>query len=541
MIWHYLPRDILHYVYSEWLIWSDLSILDIACLSSKDREEWLSSVSSLLMTEACCLMKTEYIHTRNKKLVNYYKWLGSRKVLVRDKFPMRLSVLEDLLHYCDPVTFCPALRSILILKENKQTASRDDSRLESSLSCFLSHCSHLEGVNEVQSGHNHEGCVKWSNILYAALNKHLQDNQLVKLGVFFHQNDNILIDKVGTLLSKHDKSLKELAVRDWSNDNPGLAHLLGNLIKSKHALRALDINMMVRSVNRTILPSLFQYLSSAGMFLETLKANCFGEEDISLSESFLSIGRSCPKLERLSCDVEELNSDEIIKRSLIYHLCPNLKYFNLREVCMIDVDEDKNRMCLSILDQPVNMKDSIECLFLALQRRPCTHVGLSVINEDVELADSEWSILNVLDRYDLKRSENCLSSIAEHGQNLTEFSYFAGADIFEYSEETICDVIRRCPLLEVLEVSGVGCQSILCAAQHLSRLRSVKFDLLRASEADIVSLLRSEDVRWPSCLRKGQIGSPDEDMFEFEYKPNSLGWHKASTCKGWQDGEIFIF
>eukprot|EP00981_Chlorochromonas_danica_P015364 scaffold11801_cov109-Ochromonas_danica.AAC.1 len=136
---------------------------------------------------------------------------------------------------------------------------------------------------------------------------------------------------------------------------------------------------------------------------------------------------------------------------------------------MIVVDEDKNRMYLCIPSQPVDLEDSIECLFLALQRRPCTHVGLSIIDEEIELEDSEWSViksklgpvltslggqipedilidfvkdlprLKILDvlaeRYDY--SYESLSSIAEHGENLTELSFYYDANIFEFSEEMI--------------------------------------------------------------------------------------------------------
>eukprot|EP00981_Chlorochromonas_danica_P004847 scaffold974_cov176-Ochromonas_danica.AAC.4 len=560
LIWQHLPRDLLHCVYSEWLSWSDLSAVDIACLSNlADREEWLSSLSSLLKTEACSLVKTEYDYVNNERLVSYYKWLGSRKVLVRDKFPMRLSVLDDLLHYCDPVTFCPALHSIVILIDNERTDSCDDSILiESSLSRFLSHCIHLEGINEAQSGIERDDCVKWNSILYTALTNHLQENQLMKMGVFFGKRDNVLIDKVGSLLSKHDKSLKELAVRDRAKDNPGLTHVLENLIKSKHALRVLNIVFTYKGGNSTIIPSLLQYLSSAGMFLETLTVYSFEEGDFCLSEDLiLSIGRSCPKLERLSWDVEGV-SDEIVKPSLIYHLCPNLKYLSLQD-CEIDVDEDINRMFLTIPSQPVDLEDSIECLLLALQRRPCTHVGLSIYNEEIELGVSEWSLIKsklgpvltslrglipedvimdfVADLPNLKilcvlteryeYSDNCLSSIAEHGQNLTELHFFG---FIQFSDEILFEVFRRCSLLEVLDFSGLGCQSILYAAQHLSRLRKAMFDSVIASEADIVSLLHSEDMRWPSCLRTGEISSIHRG-YKFEYKPNSLGWHKVWSSK----------
>eukprot|EP00981_Chlorochromonas_danica_P016341 scaffold16865_cov229-Ochromonas_danica.AAC.1 len=182
------------------------------------------------------------------------------------------------------MTFGPALHSISILKEDKQTASCDDSGLYSSLSCFFGHCIHLEGVNQSLSGIHSNECVKWDSILYEALNNHLQGNQLVKLGFYFDERDILLLDKVGTWLSKHDKCLKALAVSDWSKDNPGFIHVLENLIKSRHALRALDMTVAFNSCNNTILPSLLQYLSSAGMLLETLIVNYFGEEDISWNE-----------------------------------------------------------------------------------------------------------------------------------------------------------------------------------------------------------------------------------------------------------------
>eukprot|EP00981_Chlorochromonas_danica_P007055 scaffold1537_cov162-Ochromonas_danica.AAC.13 len=47
-IWQQLNQDILHYLFTEWLEWKDLSAMDIAYLKKKDRKTfWLSSLTHL--------------------------------------------------------------------------------------------------------------------------------------------------------------------------------------------------------------------------------------------------------------------------------------------------------------------------------------------------------------------------------------------------------------------------------------------------------------------------------------------------------------
>eukprot|EP00981_Chlorochromonas_danica_P012735 scaffold5365_cov169-Ochromonas_danica.AAC.6 len=184
-IWQYLPRDILHCVYCEWLTWSDLSLLDIACVSGEDREEWLSSVSAMVMLERWPSV--------DMRLVNFYKWLGSRKVLVRDGFPIRLSVLDNLLSCCDYVTLCPAIHSIMIMHDHEMTNAifRDTSRLDSSLSSFFRHCSHVKEAEFVSWGGWNSNCGWRDGIVYTTLTENLQDNQLETLKLSFAHFDGV--------------------------------------------------------------------------------------------------------------------------------------------------------------------------------------------------------------------------------------------------------------------------------------------------------------------------------------------------------------
>eukprot|EP00981_Chlorochromonas_danica_P016243 scaffold16278_cov646-Ochromonas_danica.AAC.1 len=96
-------------------------------------------------------------------------------------------------------------------------------------------------------------------------------------------------------------------------------------------------------------------------------------------------------------------------------------------------------------------------------------------------------------------SGRSLAIIAEHGQKLIKLCIGNNDGLkIAYNDETICAIIRSCKELEELAFAGAGCESILCVAQHLPRLRNVKLSDVRANRAEIASLLCGEEVRWPS-------------------------------------------
>eukprot|EP00981_Chlorochromonas_danica_P013373 scaffold6281_cov207-Ochromonas_danica.AAC.3 len=569
-IWEQLPGDLLHYLCSEWLTWSDLSVLDITCLGEEDREKWLSSLSSLVMTEApSSLTKVVHGTDHNKKhMTSYYQWLGSRKVLVRDKFPVLLSVLEDLLLYCNPATFCPALHSIVMEEAGLFSFGieihNDYSLLESDLLSFLRHCNHLNEVNVLgpvrgsSSEGNEKGYARVDSVLYTTLLL-VQANTLKKLRVLIRHSDELVCSEIENLLRKHMNSLQELEVYDDS-DGPeyvGWNQVFNYLILSRHVLQRLDVWMQrVRSDNRMAL--LMEYLSLAGTSLKMLK---FPDpwNNFTTSEELLTlIGTSCPMLESLSLDIYRL-SYYVTKPSMIYHLCLNLKSFSAGRF-KLEVDEKKNSVHLSITVcrcDPL-VEDSMECLCFVLERGQYDQVGLSL--SYLELTnDDEWSVvkskvggkltyvsaamsedilvdllkenprLQVL-KVDEKSSElsnQSLSTIAEYGQNLIELTIAMYGES-HFTDEMISHMIRRCTKLEVLHIPNAGCESILCAAQYLPRLREVMFARVLGSRTAIGTLLDSEEVRWSPCLKEGG----DEGL----YSENEMRNEACIAKVGWMDG-----
>eukprot|EP00981_Chlorochromonas_danica_P000789 scaffold190_cov173-Ochromonas_danica.AAC.2 len=470
--------------------------------------------------------------------------------------------MKDLLLYCDPMIFCPALHSVVI-QEGEEAVSNDHSVLESRLLSFFGHCSHLEGARFIGLSQSRqdleEAWVSYNSILFTSLSNQLQDNTLKKLDINLVYTDEVVFHEIEHLLSKHMESLNELEL-----GRNVYTHVLTYLIHSRHMLRAL----IIRSPNMPYsnLPLLLKYLSLAGMSLEIL---CYKYCDMYLElsdELLLSIGASCPTLESLLLDKESVI---VLNPSLIYHLCPNFKelsslHFNL------EVDEEKNsaHLEMTVSQHQGFVEDCMECLCLVLQRGQYHQVGLTVSGY---LKEDEWVIVKTkvgakLTSLDAKMSEDVLIEllrdlprlqvlnvspseenilsvesllmIAEHGQNLIELT-FRYNNKYNFTDDMISHMIRRCRKLEVLSIPCAGCESILCAAQHLPRLREVTFGRVGMSKEAIMDLLDNEEVRWPSSLRCGLVKSKDE--FNFLYEARSSRWLQLSVDEcgkavaGWKD------
>eukprot|EP00981_Chlorochromonas_danica_P015226 scaffold10968_cov170-Ochromonas_danica.AAC.3 len=172
-----LPEDILHSIYSEWLRWKDLSMLDIAYVKKSARKVWLTSIEDLRMTQRCYL--------RPDIMRIFYRWLADHKVLCVDGFVVRLSIIEDLVAVFDMESFCPALRSIEIANWSSDVIS-NISQFENNLSAFLSHCHNLLEVTiDMQdfSPSSKQVC----DIVLPILAEKLRENSLIKIslsGVF---------------------------------------------------------------------------------------------------------------------------------------------------------------------------------------------------------------------------------------------------------------------------------------------------------------------------------------------------------------------
>eukprot|EP00981_Chlorochromonas_danica_P003735 scaffold686_cov177-Ochromonas_danica.AAC.19 len=445
-IWEQLPRALLHY-----------------------REEWLSSLSSLAMTETPNnLTKVVYGAPYDKKYtISYYQWLGSRKVLVRNKFPVR------------PVRWPPSEK-------------------------------HGKGYARVDS------------VLYTTLSNQLQANTLKKLRVLIRHSDELVCSEIENLLRKHMNSLQELVVYDDSHgpEYVGWSHIFKCLIQSRHALCVLDVWMQrVRFDNRKAL--LLEYLSLAGMSLKILKFGYRADDFVSNEELLKSIGTSCPKLESLLMDT--YGGSFVTRPSIIYHLCPNLKSFS--EVSFkLEADEMKNSVNLDIR------------ILLHEERGQYDQVGLTLSHS--ELTNDEWSVMkskvggkltsvsaaisgdilvdllkenprlqvlkvNGYNEERIELSNRSLSTIAEYVQNLIELTITMRGEA-HFTDEMISHMIRRCTKLEVLHIPDAGCESILCAAQYLPRLRERALSAMgeKFTCSTILILVAGKDTGDKGCIVK---------------------------------------
>eukprot|EP00981_Chlorochromonas_danica_P011320 scaffold3872_cov195-Ochromonas_danica.AAC.7 len=178
-----LPRDILHSVYSEWLpSWRDLSRLDVGCVGKEDREAWLCSLSELKMTNWDILRRLS-----QRSMERWYEWLISRKVLLVERFPVRLSVFADLIltTELDFGSYCPFIRSIEITNDLHATVHSLDSNmlsvLEERLYLFVRECIRLEGMCYIGSKDSSE----ISNLIFSALRRGLKANTLHNISINF--------------------------------------------------------------------------------------------------------------------------------------------------------------------------------------------------------------------------------------------------------------------------------------------------------------------------------------------------------------------
>eukprot|EP00981_Chlorochromonas_danica_P011343 scaffold3894_cov165-Ochromonas_danica.AAC.1 len=366
---------------------------------------------------------------------------------------MRLSVLEDFLRYCDPVTFCPSLHSILILDDELVVLGADDdddppvsydvSKATSGLSCFFSHCSHLKEVSFNLMKEPDDTHIRHDSVIYAALYEQLRDNQLVKADFRLFSVDEVVCNDIINMLSKHVNSLKEIKLVNHTKQRSGVVCLLENLIKYKNALHVLDIELRRGMVDYPI-PLLLQYVSSSGMFLKELDFQYEGDNAILTDQLLLLIGTSCPNLEVLSW-IGELDSNASIESVEIYQLCPNLKCIRLPSFIFMNVDEKKNMLDLSIYDD-TRLVESMEYVLLALERGQYSEAGLSVSHE---LEDEEWKLV-------LKTIGPMITSLE-----------------VEVTEDALVDLLPNLPLLQKLDVTAVGTitdRSMVTIARHGQKL-----------------------------------------------------------------------
>eukprot|EP00981_Chlorochromonas_danica_P010863 scaffold3486_cov185-Ochromonas_danica.AAC.10 len=182
VIWQ-LPEDILHNIYSDWLEWKDLSMLDIACVEKSEREEWLTSLTDLRITRPL-----KYIRMSDNAVKIFYRWLMTRK------------------------TYNPTVQLFVPLKIEKwninEHTSDDLSQIENNFPIFMSHCHNLQEVTIRRL--TYPIIMRCNDMLLRVLVEKMRENSLVKIILHDSLSNHESHVLVATLLTKHASSLQHL-------------------------------------------------------------------------------------------------------------------------------------------------------------------------------------------------------------------------------------------------------------------------------------------------------------------------------------------
>eukprot|EP00981_Chlorochromonas_danica_P011628 scaffold4164_cov190-Ochromonas_danica.AAC.6 len=515
---HWLNRDILHCVYSEWLGWKDRSRLDIACVEKSEREEWLTSLTDLRITQRCCLSGLSNINMRL-----FYVWLRRHKVFCVNGFPVRLKIFQDHVTALDIKSFCPALRSIEIDALNSNVSIHDVTHLGSNLSVFLNHCSSLQEVTVcVEDNNGYSGLL--SDAVLPVLVEQLRENSLIKISLHglltLHESHPI----IANLLTKHSTSLQDLNLSNI--DALKMDVILSSLIDNRIRLKALSMITCYCP-----LTTLTLYLSSAGELLEDLQVIGGRIWQLPSTDGFVFlVATCCQKLTRLM--MHETGPCNAQSLRCLYELCPYLQDVFIPKTIQTNGD----RASVTIEVKGSNDDWSV-CLSHALRRRQYKQVTLR-LNEDhyhqvgnlksmlepcqirLETSTSETSLISMLQDLPHLNSlrlvqfannhytDATVSAITEHAKSLRELFVGFGDNIVYgniISDELAGKLIKNCRSLKSLLVLGCGLD-IIVAASKLSNLTRIKIAIAHnVSQEVFVWLLQYEKVRWPSTLEIGSI------------------------------------
>eukprot|EP00981_Chlorochromonas_danica_P005867 scaffold1206_cov184-Ochromonas_danica.AAC.4 len=553
-----LPEDILHAVYSEWLEWKDLSMLDIACMKKNEREEWLTSLSDLKMTQP---LATKYVFSNHAMKV-FYKWLGNRRVFCVKGFVVMPDVLEDLAGgLLEMESYCPTLRSIDIYTWCSNYGNSDISQDESNLSVFLSHCRNLQGltVRMDDTGYPKQLC---DSILQVLVEK-LRENSLVKIslqGILTRLDSHVMITN---LLTKHASSLQYLNLCR----TVGMDIVISTLLEKQIRLKVLSADIDCRHSER--MASLISYISSAGCLLEDLKVECWS---LNADDLVLSVSKSCPKLTRFCC------GGPCSTRNLrqLFEQCPYLQYVSI-EGTMKTYEEN---MSVTI-EVKGSDDDWAVCLTHALKRRQYKQVTLrlrevyhyhpvrslmSILKPcqiRVENSVSEVILISLLqdlphlNRLDLYQAINnqyytdaTLLAIKDHAKSLTELFVTSDYSVVSgrcFSDKLLSELIKNCRLLKRLTIYGCGWESLQAISSHFS-LMTVRLTMSeRVSEEMLDGLLLHEKIqgtawewccglwgnpirslrtKWSSTLEEGNVRSYNNSISYKFNKESSHDWIK---------------
>eukprot|EP00981_Chlorochromonas_danica_P010272 scaffold3074_cov108-Ochromonas_danica.AAC.1 len=542
VIW-LLPEDILHSIYSEWLEWKDLSMLDIACVEKNEREEWLTSLSDLKMTQR--LEGKGFIFDHNMSI--FYKWLKSHKVLFVEEFPVRLTVLKDLMgELSDMESLCSGIRSIVI----NDSANIYD-KFENDLSVFLSHCHNLQGVTARMDDKTGESCV----IIWRSLVETVRENSLVKISLLGELNCRESHVMIANFLSKHASSLQDLNLCESREIDLIMSTLIANQIH----LTVLTISPGINCSQTT--SSLISYLSSAGDMLEVLDIGYsidssyymyFLDGSFAVNDLVLQVSRCCPKLTRFviqrgkPCSMESL--------LCLFEQCPHLQHVSIPST--IETDGKSRSLSINVIgtndDWAVSLSHALRSrqykrvtLTLEEDNYNQTVGNLKFLLEPFEIhlygRTSEISLISLLqdlphlntlcldEDANYHYTDAALSAITKHAKCLTEWTWWYTELGTCFSDNVVSELIAACQSLKKLSVwipiSGSGFESLVAVSKH-SSLNEISLTMDESvSEEMFDEFLLDEKVQWPPTLKEGYIGLFGRTLC-YEFNQESHQWIK---------------
>eukprot|EP00981_Chlorochromonas_danica_P005485 scaffold1110_cov182-Ochromonas_danica.AAC.12 len=498
--------------------WKDLSTLDIACVGKSVREDWLSSLTDLRK-------ERNRVDSRmsDEQMRKFYLWLGRCVVFCVEEFPLRLTVLHDLMEELNLESYCPVLQSMSIETSRNSYNLSDGCHLESNLSLFLGHCQNLRKVTVRFNPSSDTRSKYLGESIFQVLEKTIRENSLVEfssIAASCHSN------VIARLLAKHATSLTDFYLI-WSDEKtePMVSILFDMQIHPKvlHVIYA-------KQIPSQMILSIMTNLASAGKSLDTLQiwsTNGTSSNSLDGDDFLVSVATSCPKLTRLTtsnpCSGENL--------CLCYDLCPHLQCVSI--IGTIVVDEMKRLVSIVVKD---SIEDWVVCLSHVLRRRQYKQVTLRLSRAvnyhpvgnqksmlepyqiGVDTSASEASLiamlqdlphLNNLD-FEIDRSytDAALIAITEHAKSLTEMVVTVDNSTlhnFHYADKLSSKIIEACQMLKRLWGCWCGLESLLAASRHVS-LKEVYLSIHHSVSAESLDNIMAQDkVKWSSTLEKGEV------------------------------------
>eukprot|EP00981_Chlorochromonas_danica_P002821 scaffold549_cov174-Ochromonas_danica.AAC.5 len=517
-------------ILSQWLGWQDLSALDTVCLGHC-RKHWLVSISKLTMSRA---MVTRRIPS-DKNMTIFYNWLASREVFLTKSFPVRLSLLDDLLILFDrsSSSYCSAIRSISIRRDSIKS-STDLISIEHGLSAWIRRCPNLKGVTVYGLSVEPSMGMDLDRVLLCVLSGHLERNTLSRISFFFQSPDPPLEELI-ILMARHVRTLKNLEIHSASGDQQRIKDMMAFLCHDAFRLES-------------------------GKHLHTLEVNNYGQYYVITDEFLSDLGAACPKLRALT--FRNAACDEVAEPSRLFELCPELRSLSLVEGNSISVDDIKRQVKIELNNGLTTMEEREDWLTWLGTFLPKKQYLLASSNKwfctDLIYEWYEWNMLKttlkgflthveatmsedmlidllrelsrvesvtILHNRRVEFTDASLTAIIEHGSHLKKLRVGSVNTLsgYHFTDEMIAKVIVSCKNLEYLMIPCAGYHSLLALAQH-QMLKEVVLYCATAEETALDEILFKENLAWPPSLRIGMIRRSEA---HFDFMPLSNSWSES--------------